>query len=82
MQSIARALTSPHAVHRGDVIEKDWYKGVATPIRLERSKPSLRHVPPTFSLHATEVLAEFGYSGDEINALLANGVVCGPQRRR
>ena len=49
VQSIDQALTSAHTVHRGDVIEKDWYKGVASPIRLERSKPSLRSVPPKFS---------------------------------
>ena len=53
VQSIDQALTSPHTIHRGDVIEKDWYKGVASPIRLERSKPSLRSVPPTFSQHTS-----------------------------
>ena len=62
VQSIDQALTSAHTIHRGDVIEKDWYKGVASPIRMERSKPSLRSVPPKFSQHTTEVLAEFGYS--------------------
>jgi crotonobetainyl-CoA:carnitine CoA-transferase CaiB-like acyl-CoA transferase len=82
VQSIDQALTSPHAVQRGDVIESDWYKGVASPIRLERSRPSLRRVPPAFSEHASEVLTEFGYSEDEINALVAKGVVCGPDRRR
>ena len=63
VQSIDQALTSAHTVHRGDVIEKDWYRGVASPIRLQRSKPSLRSVPPKFSEHATAVLSEFGYSG-------------------
>ena len=82
VQSIDQALTNAHTLYRGDVIEKDWYKGVASPIRLERSKPSLRNVPPKFSQHATEVLAEFGYSGDEIAALFAEGVVCGPERKR
>jgi crotonobetainyl-CoA:carnitine CoA-transferase CaiB-like acyl-CoA transferase len=82
VQSIDQALTNAHTVYRGDVIAKDWYKGVASPIRLERSKPSLRNAPPKFSQHATEVLAEFGYSGDEIAALVAKGVVCGPERKR
>ena len=82
VQSIDQALTSPHAVHRGDVIEKGWYKGVASPIRLARSKPSLRRTPPKFSQHATEVLSEFGYSTGDIDALLAQGVVCGPERKR
>jgi crotonobetainyl-CoA:carnitine CoA-transferase CaiB-like acyl-CoA transferase len=82
VQRIDQALTSAHTVHRGDVIEKDWYKGVASPVRMERSKPSLRRVPPNFSQHATEVLTEFGYSRGEIDALVAKGVVCGPERKR
>ncbi len=77
VQSIDQALTNAHTVHRGDIIEKDWYKGVASPIRLERSKPSLRRVPPKFSQHTAEVLGEFGYSEAEIDALVAKGVVCG-----
>jgi formyl-CoA transferase len=75
-------LTSAHAAHRVDVIEKDWYKGVASPIRLERTKPSLRNVPPKFSEHTGEVLTEFGYSKAEIDNLVAKGVVCGPERKR
>jgi crotonobetainyl-CoA:carnitine CoA-transferase CaiB-like acyl-CoA transferase len=82
VQKIDQALTGAHTVHRGDVIAKDWYKGVASPIRMERSKPGLRNVPPTFSQHTTEVLTEFGYSHGEIDALVAKGVVCGPERKR
>ena len=69
-------------VHRGDVIEKDWYKGVASPIRLERTKPSLRRTPPKFSQHTAEVLGEFGYSKSEIDGLVAKGAVCGSERKR
>jgi formyl-CoA transferase len=82
VQSIDTALTNAHTVHRGDVIEKDWYKGVASPIRMERTKARLRNVPPKFSEHATAVLTEFGYSRGEIDALIARGVVCGPERKR
>jgi formyl-CoA transferase len=64
------------------VIEKDWYNGVASPIRFARSKASLRNVPPKFSEHATAVLSEFGYSKGEIEALVEKGVVCGPERKR
>jgi crotonobetainyl-CoA:carnitine CoA-transferase CaiB-like acyl-CoA transferase len=49
----------------------DRYKGVASPIRLQRSKPSLRRVPPKFSQDAAEVLGEFGYSSGDIEALVA-----------
>ena len=73
---------SAHTLHRGDVIEKDWYKGVASPIRLERTKPSLRRTPPKFSQHTAEVLGEFGYSKGEIEALVAKGAVCGSERKR
>src|ERR1700760_2211231 len=62
VQKIDQALNNPHTIYRGDIIEKDWYKGVASPIRLEPSKPSLRRTPPKFSEHAVELLAEFGYS--------------------
>ena len=55
---------------------------MASPIRLERTKASLRNVPPEFSEHATEVLTEFGYSKSEIDALVAKGVVCGPEKKR
>jgi formyl-CoA transferase len=55
---------------------------VASPIRFARSKASLRGVPPKFSEHASAVLAEFGYSKGEIDALVGKGVVCGPERKR
>jgi crotonobetainyl-CoA:carnitine CoA-transferase CaiB-like acyl-CoA transferase len=82
VQAIDTALASAHTVHRGDVVAKDWYQGVASPIRFERSKASLRSVPPKFSEHATAVLTEFGYSKDEVDALMATGVVCGAGRKR
>jgi formyl-CoA transferase len=82
VQSVDIALESAHVKHRGDVIEKDWYKGVASPIRFDRSKASLRKTPPKFSQHAEEVLTEFGYSKTEISDLLAQGIVCGPERKR
>ena len=55
---------------------------MASPIRFDRSKPSLRRMPPKFSQHPGEVLAEFGYSTADIDALVENGVVCGPERKR
>jgi formyl-CoA transferase len=82
VQKIDQALTNPHTVHRGDIVEKDWYKGVASPIRLDRTKASLRRTPPKFSQHSAEVLGEFGYSKSEIDALVAKGVVCGSERKR
>jgi formyl-CoA transferase len=42
----------------------------------------LRSVPPKFSQHTVEVLHEFGYSKPEIDALIAEGAVCGAARKR
>jgi crotonobetainyl-CoA:carnitine CoA-transferase CaiB-like acyl-CoA transferase len=39
-------------------------------------------LPPKFSEHSTEVLTEFGYSEDEVDALMAEGVVCATGRKR
>jgi crotonobetainyl-CoA:carnitine CoA-transferase CaiB-like acyl-CoA transferase len=82
VQTIDKALTAEHTIARGDVIEKDWYKGVASPIRMERTKASLRSVPPTFSQHASAVLSDFGYSPSEIEGLVSTGVVSGPDKKR
>ena len=81
VQSIDKALASDHVKHRGDVIEKDWYKGVASPIRFDRTKASLRYVPPKFSEHADEILGEFGYSEKEIAELHASGIVAAERKR-
>lgn len=82
VQAIDKALASDHVKARGDIIEKDWYKGIASPVRFDRTKASLRHIPPTFSQHADEVLGEFGYAADDIARLKADGIVSGPERKR
>lgn len=75
IQSIDKALDGEQAKHRGLVLQKDWYKGVASPIRFERTKASLRHTPPGFSQHAGEILSEAGFKQADIDALVASGVV-------
>jgi formyl-CoA transferase len=76
IQSIDKALESPHSKARGDVVAKDWYKGVASPVRFERNKASLRHAPPAFSEHAAAILSEAGFWEADIADLIASGVVC------
>jgi crotonobetainyl-CoA:carnitine CoA-transferase CaiB-like acyl-CoA transferase len=75
IQSIDKALNSAHSKHRGVVVQKDWYKGVASPIRFDRSKASLRHAPPAFSEHAAEILTEAGLKQAEIDDLVTTGIV-------
>lgn len=80
IQSIDKALESPHAKARGDVVAKDWYKGVASPVRFERNKASLRYAPPRFSEHAADILKEAGLDENEIADLTAEGVICTARR--
>jgi crotonobetainyl-CoA:carnitine CoA-transferase CaiB-like acyl-CoA transferase len=79
IQSIDKALDGEQSKHRGIVVKKDWYKGVASPIRFDRSKASLRHTPPAFSQHAAEILTEAGLAQAEIDDLVASGVVSSPK---
>lgn len=47
IQDVATALASPHTVHRGLVIGiGDDYRGIASPIRLDRTPASYRLPPP------------------------------------
>jgi len=80
VRGIDQALADPQSGINGMVIEKDWYRGVASPIHFSRDKAGLRHLPPRFSEHASELLAEFGYEAGEIEALMAASVVSRPCR--
>lgn len=46
--------------------------------RFSASPPSIRRMPPGLGEHTREVLAEAGFIGDEIDRLLAAGVVAEP----
>jgi len=75
-----QVVNHPHTTHRNMVPEKDWYRGPGTPIKFSRTPGSVRHTPPAFAADTDEVLAEAGYSADEIAALKENGVT--PIKRR
>ncbi|MBU3738660.1 MAG: CoA transferase [Rhodoferax sp.] len=46
IQDVAAALSHPHTLHRGMVVELDGYRGVASPIKLGRTPASYRLPPP------------------------------------
>lgn len=75
-----QVLEGDHAKARGSILEKDWYKGIATPIRLSRTPAKLKHVPPKFSEHARQVLHEHGFDDAAIEKLAAAGVVVEKRR--
>jgi crotonobetainyl-CoA:carnitine CoA-transferase CaiB-like acyl-CoA transferase len=48
---------------------------VASPVRLARTPASFRREPPALGEHTAEVLAEAGFTGEEIAALRGEGVL-------
>ena len=76
----AQALAHPHIAARGAVVEKGWYKGIATPIKLSRTPGRAKAAPPKFSEHAREVLKEHGFDEAAIERLAKAGVVVEKRR--
>ena len=54
----------------------------AAPVQFDDQLPAVRRAAPTQGEHTVEVLAELGYTDDEIDALFADGTVDGPQQDR
>jgi crotonobetainyl-CoA:carnitine CoA-transferase CaiB-like acyl-CoA transferase len=55
--------------------ELGTYQGTGLPVKLSESPGAIRRRPPLHGEHTRELLAEFGYSPDEIAALAARGIV-------
>lgn len=77
----AQVMSHPHTIHRGMAAELDWYQGAGIPIKFSRTPGSIRSTPPKFSQHGRAILAEFGYSDDEISALAEDGVLVEERRK-
>jgi formyl-CoA transferase len=75
LNTIEETLTDPQTKVREMVIEKDGYRGIASPVKLSRSKASTRELPPDFGADNVRVLREAGYSADDIDRLVGLGVV-------
>ncbi len=69
------AAEAPHTAHREMVTELGEYKGLGTPIKLSRTPGGTRAAPPRFGEHGADILAQHGYSPDEIARLQEGGVV-------
>jgi len=69
-----------HTHHRQMTVEQGWYKMTGTPIKLSRTPGSIRHLPPKYGEQTREILAEFGFSAEEVEQLLQADTVL-EQRR-
>jgi len=80
VNSIGDALAHPQVAARGMVVELDHPRAGRTralgfPISLSDSPARVTRPAPTLGQHTREILAEAGYADEEIEALLAEGVV-------
>jgi formyl-CoA transferase len=76
-----QVMAHPHTIHRGMAAELDWYQGSGIPIKFSRTPGAIKSTPPKFSQHGRDILAEFGYSDDEISALAEDGVLVEKRRK-
>ncbi|MDE2580115.1 MAG: CoA transferase, partial [Rhodospirillales bacterium] len=78
---VDESATAPHTAHREMVTELDWYRGLGTPIKLSRTPGGTRSTPPHFGEHGAAILADHGFTPEEIAELQAAGVVLSERRR-
>ncbi len=80
INTVAEALTDPHIIERGFIVELEHpalgiVKSLATPVHMSDTPLSYRRHPPRLGEHSDEVAAELGYSPDHIAQLRADGVL-------
>ena len=69
-------VAAPHTLHRKMTVEIDGFRTTGNPIKMSRTPPVPdRLKPPGFGQETRAVLAEIGYSEDEIEAMIAAGAV-------
>lgn len=80
MLSLAEAVEHPQLRERGVVTHVPNSKGgeqrqVACPIRFSAGLPEPRHIGAALGAHTAEVMAELGYSAEQVQALKAAKVI-------
>lgn len=68
----------PHTEASGMVLRDGAFRTVASPLRANGERLSLQLRPPMLGEHSRNVLAELGYEANQIDALIADGVVGTP----
>jgi len=75
---IPQVLAHAQVQARDMLVERDGYRGIATPIKMSRTPGAAGTPPPRLGEHARQVLAEAGYKDEEIERMIQGGVVTKP----
>ena len=75
VNDLAEALNDPQVEARGMLQQVGDRKFLRTPLLFSDTPAGIRRGPAEVGEHTREVLVEYGISSDEIESLLANGVV-------
>jgi formyl-CoA transferase len=77
---VAQLMEHPHTRHREMAAERGEYRGSGIPIKLSRTPGEIRRPPPRFGAQGREILAECGFTADEIQAMAESGVLVEERR--
>ncbi len=80
ISDLGEVFTDPVVRHLGLIAEMDHpvagrVRAPGIPVRMSGTPPSVRRHPPLLGEHTDEVLAEIGYSAEEIAALRRDGAI-------
>ncbi|SMD27289.1 CaiB/BaiF CoA transferase family protein [Kibdelosporangium aridum] len=75
VNDVAQALSAPQVRHRRMVVSDGAYRGIGVPIKLSRSASVPPRAPTRSGADTSRVLAECGYSVDDIDELRRTGVL-------
>lgn len=75
LNTIEETLNDPQTKAREMLVERNGYRGIASPVKMSRSKPSTRHTPPDFGADNRAVLKQAGYDDAAIDGLVKAGAV-------
>ena len=80
INDMAQVYEDPQVIARDMVVEVEHpaagtIRNVGIPVKFSETPGSIRRPPPRFGEHTGEVLAEFGYTSSEIDALRSQGIV-------
>ena len=75
VNTVGEAMSLPQVLHREMVVERDGYRSVGIPVKLEHTPGSVRFGPRDRGADTAEVLAELGITEEQADGLRAAGVL-------